>query len=754
MSIDRIGSIKDYTPNFRMIIPRFDLATWHDYIEENFRNIDALFFNLFGINNYSGPWKQITTYKEGQVLFIPDDRDINGDETIYAGRLVKVLVDHVTDNSDYFNFFYNLHPEYYELFADASAMQIFAQQTQNYSKEAKASQEAAKASEIHIETMQAEVDATINEFNTDVLTKAEQISAQITEGIETIRTETQVSSDNAEKSRIWAEGEQAEVQNLGGELSSMGSADLAYALTNAPEDVPVDTSGLKILNVIKGEKGDKGDKGEDGKDGGGLEIGDIAFAALGIDESKNLRRYLNGQVISQNQFESFTKLVKERIALYPSLSATEENWQAEVTNSKLGQCGKFVVDDALGTIRLPKVVNVQGLADLNLMGSIKAESLPNITGTYGWGDRQTASYQMSGALYDAGTFSNYKSGGGSSSTVPYMGFDASRSSQAYQDNAPVQQEAIQYPYFIQVATGTEESVDVTREIVLNNPFFFGLSIYSEREIENSSWLLSNGEFYDGTLYQSFYNWLIDQDFVKNFDEEYTDYDYVINRTEAIFRLPIKNRLASGNAVVGNGITIGLTDGTNYFGLASSDNLSYSPQTTKDYGGAVGETFTTTTSNKQANMGITTDPNYSGIETSAQNLFLYFYVGETIQDANIINTTKIINTVHKINSYDYVIDSYNDGTSWYRIYKSGWCEQGSTFPAVNQDTSTTINLILPFINTNYNIMLQAIYNGSNNTNTNNGNEPYTKTTTSFVVYTYNYKKPLYWEAKGFIDLGAI
>ena len=126
MSKERIGNIKDYTPNYKLIIPRFDIATWHDYIEENFRNIDALFFNLFGINNYSGSWKQITEYKKGQVLFIGDDLDINGNITKFSGRLVKVLVDHVTDNSDYFNIFYNLHPEYYELFTDASTTQAYA----------------------------------------------------------------------------------------------------------------------------------------------------------------------------------------------------------------------------------------------------------------------------------------------------------------------------------------------------------------------------------------------------------------------------------------------------------------------------------------------------------------------------------------------------------------------------------------------------------------------------------------------------
>ena len=110
------------------------------------------------------------------------------------------------------------------------------------------------------------------------------------------------------------------------------------------------------------------------------EIGDIGFAPLGIDESLNLRRYLNGQVISQSQFEAFTNKVKAAVALFPNLSTTETNWQAEKTNSKLGQCGKFVVDDTAGTIRLPCVVNAQGLTDLQYLRTIKNESLPNIAG--------------------------------------------------------------------------------------------------------------------------------------------------------------------------------------------------------------------------------------------------------------------------------------------------------------------------------------------------------------------------------------
>ena len=79
--------------------------------------------------------------------------------------------------------------------------------------------------------------------------------------------------------------------------------------------------------------------------GAGLEIGDIAFAPLGVDETDNCRRYLNGQVILQSQFVAFTEKLKHAITLYPNLVTTEQNWQSAVTLSPLGQCGKFVIDD-------------------------------------------------------------------------------------------------------------------------------------------------------------------------------------------------------------------------------------------------------------------------------------------------------------------------------------------------------------------------------------------------------------------------
>lgn len=117
-----VGSIKDYTKNFKLIIPEFDIATWHDYIEENFRNIDALFQNLFGINGFSGMWKTNSQYTSGQVVFVGKD---NG--SIYEGRLVKIIQDTNTAGYTYFSEALTANPEAYELYADASSAELFSQ---------------------------------------------------------------------------------------------------------------------------------------------------------------------------------------------------------------------------------------------------------------------------------------------------------------------------------------------------------------------------------------------------------------------------------------------------------------------------------------------------------------------------------------------------------------------------------------------------------------------------------------------------
>ena len=380
----------------------------------------------------------------------------------------------------------------------------------------------------------------------------------------------------------------------------------------------------------------------------GLEVMDVGFAPLGIDESKNKRRYLNGQVIIQSQFPAFTAAVKARMSTMANAFTTEENWQAEKTNSKLGQCGKFVVDDTAGTIRLPCVVNAQGLVGLSMIGGIKSESLPNVTGTIEWlGPRNTSSLPEGTGAFSTVNLGAVASGGTTSSLGAKVDFNASSSSSTYQDNAPVQQEAIQYPYYIQVATGVEETLPAIREYNINTPFFFGQSMYSDVAPDNASWLASNGQYNARSVYPDYYDWLLEQmnagvsGFVAS-TASYTDYDFVINTTDQTFRLPLKNGQEGvfADGVKGNGMTLGLTNGTQNGGTQVGTVFGV---VVSAYGTQVGSSNTTDII-PAGRVGITSDPSKSGMivdKTVPSGWNLYYYVGDTVQDASLINAGAVL-----------------------------------------------------------------------------------------------------------------
>lgn len=252
--------------------------------------------------------------------------------------------------------------------------------------------------------------------------------------------------------------------------------------------------------------------------GGGRELLEIYIDPF-CDESENKGRIANGQIIIQSQFKDVTKKLKKRVGwdsenkkatLNTSLVCTEEEWQAIKTASKLGQCGKFVIDDETGTIRLPAIININGLTDLSKAGLIKEESLPNITGTAYGSRRIDAIRDTTGALYwkDLKT-DNSRCAITTGNTYSEISIDASRSSATYQDNAPVQQEAVQYPYVICVNTGVEEAERPINNYQVNNTNSYGDSKYvGDMTLNNASWLKSESQANSGTVYTGFYNWAV------------------------------------------------------------------------------------------------------------------------------------------------------------------------------------------------------------------------------------------------------
>ena len=420
------------------------------------------------------------------------------------------------------------------------------------------------------------------------------------------------------------------------------------------------------------------------KGGSGLEVCDIGMA-LYIDETKGLRRYLNGQIVDINtNTQAFLNRLQEITTLHPSLLCTEEEWQSAKTMSAFGQVGKFVFNysgNDIVSVRLPRVVNIQGLFDLQNLGMTVAAGLPNITGNFGGLSRQT-----NGAFsFNSVTF---KRAGGEVETGGAVSFDASRSSSIYKDGATVQQEAIQYPYFIQIATGQETEANITNKFENTNPQTLLESKYSDKPLYNESWLLSNGQYnlkatyptaYEGLQVE--YNTEIEAGTtvtlpsgvsytkrglsVKLSTETYTDYDFVLNTADETFRLPLLDGSESLQSdryidleLKSSGSTY-TAPANGYFVLEkvawTSSTSSVNPKFIEainqqtgfvDYSTAIYQFACCVSCPAKKNETV-----YIGYDCTGNTLkfrfiyaqgngSLYYYVGETVQNANLIDAGRI------------------------------------------------------------------------------------------------------------------
>lgn len=411
------------------------------------------------------------------------------------------------------------------------------------------------------------------------------------------------------------------------------------------------------------------------------------------DESENKGRIANGQIIVQNQFPEATKKLKKRVGwdsenkkatLNTSLVCTEEEWQAIKTTSKLGQCGKFVIDDEAGTIRLPAIVNINGLTDLSKCGLIKDESLPahkhtrgsmEITGSFS--ESKLEESEISGSFYYDGEvgFNSQAAGGGGrrirfSAARTWTGSTSTPDNATYQDNAPVQQEAVQYPYVICVNTGVEEAERPINNYQVNNTNSYGDNKYVGNTILNNlSWLRSVDQENPAGVHQDFFNWAIaniGQPFgagliKKSTATDITEYDLVINKSKQTFILPTLNGeeniiSAKYSAMNINGSPYNFTAPANGWLYMSGTAVSSNNEYITVY---IDKAKTTPIIGRNPLTGASITylvPVFKGqeviIEYTASNISrckfiyakgngnLYYYVGDTLQNADLINIARM------------------------------------------------------------------------------------------------------------------
>ena len=398
--------------------------------------------------------------------------------------------------------------------------------------------------------------------------------------------------------------------------------------------------------------------------GGGLEIGDIGFTQMAIDESKGKRRKLNGQLIIQEQYPQFTNIVKNSVALNSDLACTEAEWQTELTMSANGVCYKYVIDDEAGTIRLPKYPDY---LDLSINGA-KTVSVYGTGKTLGFTD---GSLEMGSMVYGQNLYVRttlaeknvgvVESGSGSTANNTVVGVSKNASKSGLTGSVTTSSEKIKGTYFIQVATGAETEDNIINEIELNNPFSLLDYKYSEYELNNLSWLRSEGQYNSKAVYPAVYELLLKiyngtetkaGVSVKLTTETFTDYDFVLNTNDETFRLPIKVKQKFFNSgdvpVVGNGLPLEITNGSTSFNIGTFNNQLSSNGAylaTVDTGHSIGDTNISPNGNYKKVIGISTNPAKSGLvaklsSTEVSDLYLYFYVGETVQNANLVNIGRI------------------------------------------------------------------------------------------------------------------
>lgn len=178
-------------------------------------------------------------------------------------------------------------------------------------------------------------------------------------------------------------------------------------------------------------------------------------------------------------------------------------------------------------------------------------------------------------------------------------------------------------------------------------------------------------------------------------------------------------------VVGNGMALGITDGTTNFGGYTNREGTQSHARLSAITGAYGlttlpSTPTGTVISAGRTFAVTSDGTKSGLIADLSNITTsldgyYYIVVATSSKTNIqvdideiatdLNGKADTDLSNVPTSKGILSESYVNGTSWYRVYSDGWCVQGG----YNAGTSNPSSVVFlkPFIDANYSLVGQSL-----------------------------------------------
>lgn len=338
--------------------------------------------------------------------------------------------------------------------------------------------------------------------------------------------------------------------------------------------------------------------------------------------------------------------------------------------------------------------------------------------------------------------------------------------------------------YLYICVGNTESqsaitnvVDVTTTENDTIPLFTGM--YFDFTPNNASWLKAGQQANSGGIYKTCYNELVNvlngktkYGSLKVVDSskmtagiDYSEY-WKVNQTAMTFTTPSKISYLPINSdtapVIGNGMALGLTNGTKNYGLgsfASGTNIYRLGGFTPDYGKKLpNSTDSGVVANSVGNnevLGIAIEPTKSGIvadllSAKSSTAQLYFKVANVVQNIELLDVGEVLDVVSDKISYQdckaYITETYVSGTSWYRVYSDGWCEQGGHIASGTVEGIVT--LLKPYVNTNYDVIVAPSATGNNFT-TNIAGWANSKIQFNWNSYN-NSATPKIWRTYGYIN----
>lgn len=429
---------------------------------------------------------------------------------------------------------------------------------------------------------------------------------------------------------------------------------------------------------------------------------------------------------------------------------------------------------------------IQCTTDTSNVNNYNPAGLPNPNINVGVGARSgktgiSNDYGLSGHQFVTST----------ASIAGYLNFTSTTiGNNIYGKSTTVQPKSVNQLLYIVVGNTEEEqsSTEVTEVTTSENDTVpLGYSLYQGDGTQPSAaWLASNGQWNDGNLYSTFYNYYankIGDSFaggtIVESSQAYTDYDLVINQDDMTFRLPLLN---GSEDLPTNPINKSLPTASGQMFTAEYNGMIY-----------IGATTTATNQYIQLDNKSTTQvaemrPPATGVYSCVSlwvnkgdtymisgdvistikrhklikakgNGTLYFKVANAVQNLELLDAGEVLESLaDKISHQDckaYITETYHNGTSWYRIYSDGWCEQGGYLSTAGSGVTQTITYLKQFANTNY-FATRTNFNGTSNGGYSNfmaGIESQTVSTLKFKTDTANtFCKGTLWFVCGYLAEG--